>query len=406
MRILIVTPNPPYPPQQGAALRNFGIIHSLAQAGAKITLLTFCDTVPDSPPDRLAALCERIEYLPAPPRSVTDRLRDVALTDLPDLARRLHSAEFRDRLTALLRDNPFDLIQFEGLEVAAYALHVKSIQPAIPLIYDAHNAEFALQRNIAQVEGASIRRIPHAVYSRIQSQRITRFERRICQTASAVIAVSDDDAAHLRSLGTKTPVHTLPNGIFVDDYAKPAPALHLTGKPIVFTGKMDYRPNVDAMLWFAEDILPGILEKHADVHLYVVGQAVHRNLLQLEENTSKIAFTRWVESVQPFLHGAEVFVAPLRMGSGTRLKILEAMAAGCAIVATTVAISGLREGVRDALIVADNARDFVNAVNRLLADNTEQARLRKDAYDFVRACYDWSVLAPQLLNIYAELGVG
>jgi polysaccharide biosynthesis protein PslH len=190
MQILIVTPNPPYPPQQGAALRNFGILHSLAQAGAKITLLTFCDTVPQSPPERLATVCERIEYVPAPPRTMTDRMRDLATSDLPDLARRLHSAEFRDRLTDLLRGEAFDLIQFEGLEVAAYALLARSIKSDIPIVYDAHNAEFALQKNIAQVEGASVRRIPHAVYSRIQSQRITRFEKRICQTASAVIAVS------------------------------------------------------------------------------------------------------------------------------------------------------------------------------------------------------------------------
>ncbi|MDZ4769415.1 MAG: glycosyltransferase [Chloroflexota bacterium] len=404
MRVLLVTPNPPYPPQQGAALRNSGILHSIAKAGGQITLLSFCGDSASAPADALAALCERIVYVPTPPRSTAARLRDLLTSDQPDLARRLTSTAFTAALIEVVRDDDFDLIQFEGLEVASYAPLIRPLAPRARLVYDAHNAEYALQRNIAHIEGRSPRRLATALYSRIQAGRITDFERAICASVDGVIAVSDADAALLRALGTLTPVFTLPNGIFVEDYRQPQSALELHAESLVFTGKMDYRPNIDAMLWCAEAILPRVLTTHPDAHLYVVGQAVHRQLLPLEQNSRHISFTRWVESVTPFLHGARVFIAPLRMGSGTRLKILEAMAAGCAIVATTTAIAGLDDRVRGALVVADEAAQFADAIQRLLDDPDERARLGAAATAFVSAFYDWSVLAPQLQKIYLAIG--
>ncbi|MBL8132109.1 MAG: glycosyltransferase [Anaerolineae bacterium] len=408
MRTLIITPHPPFPAQQGAALRNLGLLHCLKLFGAQVTLLTFSDSdsLPDEAPARLADLCEQVIYAPAPPRSMPQRLRDLLLTREPDLARRLDSSEFVRRLTDLLQSRGFDLVQFEGLETASYAPIVRRIQPTARIVYDAHNAEFALQRSMARVESLSLWRLPAALYSRTQARRITQFERAVCERADAVIAVSQDDAEHLSSLETSTPIHTLPNGIFADDYMAGGNHLELSGIPLVFTGKMDYRPNVDAIQWFAEAIFGDILTQHSEAKLYVVGQAVHGNLLVLQQSNPRIAFTGWVESVKPFLHHATVFVAPLRMGSGTRLKILEAMAAGCAIVATTVAISGLEDAVRDALIVADTAQGFSSAVSQLIGDSGARQRLSVAARRYACERYDWSILAPRLRQIYAGLGVG
>jgi glycosyltransferase involved in cell wall biosynthesis len=401
MRALLITPSSPYPPHQGAALRNYGILHSLARYGMRPDLLTFCRD--DAPlPAPLIALCDQVITVPAPQRSALARVRTLLTSDQPDLAARLASPAFEAALTRLLAEHEYDVIQFEGLEVAAYMPLARRLAPKTQMIYDAHNAEFALQRNIAHVEWRTPRRLPVALYSQTQAARIARFESAICAMSSAVITVSDEDAALFHhTLGVSTPIFTLPNGIFADEYAvQPASALNLRGQPIVFTGKMDYRPNVDAIQWFSEAVFPLVRAACPEAHLYVVGQSVHRDLLALETNGSHIAFTRWVESVQPFLHGAQVFIAPLRMGSGTRLKILEAMAAGCAIVATSTAIAGLDDGVRRALIVEDDAIAFANAINYLLAHPDERARLAGTASAFVRTHHDWAVLAPQLKTIY------
>jgi glycosyltransferase involved in cell wall biosynthesis len=173
---------------------------------------------------------------------------------------------------------------------------------------------------------------------------------------------------------------------------------------LVFTGKMDYRPNVDAIQWFADEILPKVESVCPEASLYVVGQRPHGSLQTLAEQAN-IHVTGFVTSVQPFLHAAAAYVAPLRMGSGTRLKLLEAMASGCAIVATPAAASGLRDEVHDALVLADGADAFAEAVVRVLQQPALRVELGQRAREAVRI-YDWSAIVPRLLAVYTDAAHG
>jgi glycosyltransferase involved in cell wall biosynthesis len=168
---------------------------------------------------------------------------------------------------------------------------------------------------------------------------------------------------------------------------------------------MDYRPNVDAMLWFAGSILPQIHQRVPDVRLYVVGQKPHGRLEILRDKPN-IELTGWVPDVRPFLHAADVYVAPLRMGSGTRLKIMEAMAAGRAVVATTMAAAGLPAEVKNAMLIADTEGQMTDAVVSLLQDSAHRRELGEAAQIAVKQHYDWSFLIPQLLAAYKETGLG
>lgn len=404
MHMLLLTPALPYPPHQGGALRNYGILRGLREAGHRISLFSFSDQTVEGTP--LPSLCDHIVTVKPPVRSPAKRLRDLVLSGHPDLARRLETPDSREKLTQLLTSVRFDLIQFEGLEMAIYLPLVRQLQPAAKLIYDAHNAEYALQRVIAKIETKNRKRIAAAAYSQVQAARIHRFEKAISAAADGVIAVSDEDAAALRSFRVDGNIHVLPNGIFVDDYTTPPQQrLELGDHALVFTGKMDYRPNVDAMLWFAGDVLPLIRERAPHARLYIVGQKPHSSLDALRSRDD-IELTGWVAEIQPFLHAAGVYVAPLRMGSGTRLKILEAMAAGCAVVATNTAAAGLHDDARRHIALADDEHAFADAVIRLLNDAPERARLGKESRAAVQAHYDWSALMPCLLRIYKDIGVG
>ena len=406
MRALLLTPALPYPPHQGGALRNYGILRGLHDAKHEISLFSFHDgsLAVDATP--LPEICERIITVTPPARSIAHRLRDLALTRQPDLVRRLETSEARDRLRALLTSSRFDLIQFEGLEMAIYLPLARQYQPNAKLIYDAHNAEYALQNTIASVEEQSRKRLAAAIYSRVQARRIARFERAICAQADGVIAVSGEDADALKPFRADRQVYVVPNGIFVDHYTDPPQRrLELGEHVLVFTGKMDYRPNVDAMQWFTGSVLPLIHERIPDARLYIVGQKPHASLQTLRE-MDQVEVTGWVAEIQPFLHAAGVYIAPLRMGSGTRLKILEAMAAGCAVVATSIAVAGLQAEARRAMIIADSEGDFANTVIRLLQDPAQRQKLGGEARTIVRKYYDWSALIPCLLDIYGEIGVG
>lgn len=405
MRLLMLTPSLPYPPHQGGALRNYGLLHGLSAAGHEITLLCFHDDSVPVEATPLADLCAAVQTVPPPARSAAQRLLDLAASPQPDLARRLQDSAFSARLAGLLAAQPFDLVQLEGLEMAGWLPQVRAAQPCARLCYDAHNAEYALQRAIYAVDRRSPRRWPAAAYSLIQSRRILAFERDVCQRVDCVLAVSDEDAVALRPFRADACVHVVPNGIFAADYASAAEQLDLGQHALVFTGKMDYRPNMDAMLWFASAVLPQIQRAVPTARLYIVGQRPHARLERLRDQPG-VFITGWVKTVQPFLSAAAVYVAPLRMGSGTRLKLLEAMAAGCAVVATRTAAAGLPPAVTDALVLADHADALANAVIALLHDPDRRAALGRAAQAAVGQHYDWSVLIPRLLAAYKDCGFG
>ena len=405
MHLLMLTPSLPYPPHQGGALRNYGLLHGLRAAGHQITLLSFDDKNTDISATPLDKLCIRVETVSPPPRTSLDRLRDLVSSTRPDLAHRLMSADFQQRLIDLLSEVRFDLVQFEGLEMAAYLPVVRQQQPNAKLCYDAHNAEYQLQQMIFEIDRRALRHWPAALYSLIQSRRIAQFERTICQQADCVLAVSEEDAQALRSFNVDTPISVVPNGIFTQHYDGKNEQLDLGGCVLTFTGKMDYRPNIDAMLWFTSEVFPHVLTQIPHVMLYIVGQNPHPRLEHLRDHP-KIALTGWVADVQPFLNATQVYIAPLRMGSGTRLKILEAMATGCAVVATSLAAAGLPAEASETIQIVDSASTMADAIVSLLRDNEKQQQLGLSAQAFVRQHYDWSVLIPRLLTAYRTIGLG
>lgn len=403
MRVLIISGSLPYPPASGGALRVYGILQGLRAAGHQLTLMTFHPNELERTP--LAQWCEQIITLPYPTRSRWQRLRDLIFTRQPDIAQRLYSNAFAERLRFLLAKETFDLIQFEGIEVAPYLPIAKTTQPKAKLCFDTFNAEYVLQQVISKIDRQSVRRWPAALYSLIQGTRIEQFEREMCQLADIVIAVSSEDADALRAFRADQRISIVPSGISVDDYQKRQKSLELGKQAIVFTGKMDYRPNVDAMLWFGESIFPKIQATLPDVKLYIVGQQPHQRLTALQAKVG-ILLTGWVESVQPYLQNASVYVAPLRMGSGTRLKLLEAMASGCAIVATPAAAAGLSADANTVMRIAADEDSIAQEVIDLIRHPDQQAQLGQRAREYVRAYYDWSVLIPRLLSAYKEIGLG
>jgi glycosyltransferase involved in cell wall biosynthesis len=405
MRILMMTGSLPYPPHQGGSIRAYGLLHGLHQAGHQVTLLSFHEptqgvVVADTP---LTTLCKQVVTVPLPGRATSQRLKDLLLTSQADIAQRLESEAMHTALRDLLSQNVFDLIQFEGIEISNYLFAAKKIQPNTVTIYDAFNAEAALQQIIAEVDRGDLRRLPNAIYSRIQSERITAFERLICETATTVIAVSDEDAAILKQFRPDKQVFVVPSGIFADDYEKSGTRIDLKSNALVFTGKMDYRPNVDAMIWFAKDILP-LMSAQSEANLYIVGQKPHPRLdaLRVQPN---VEITGWVAEVQPYLQATDVYIAPLRMGSGTRLKLLEAMASGCAVVATTTAAAGLTAEVRSCMRIADDATAFAETVEDLLQHTDKRKSLGMSAQKTIRQHYDWSALIPRLLQTYKDIGL-
>jgi polysaccharide biosynthesis protein PslH len=214
-----------------------------------------------------------------------------------------------------------------------------------------------------------------------------------------VLCVSEPDAAALRALVPAREPTVVPNGLDVDDFARIGDQATDGAARLVFTGTMDFRPNADAVEWFARDVLPRIRSVRPDAELVAVGQRPGPRLWR-RHGRDGITITGAVDDVRPFLARASVVVAPLRFGSGTRVKLLEAMACARPIVATTLAAEGL--AVRDGreLLLADGPEPFARAVLALLADPARARRLGRAGHALVRARHDWTAIAPRLLAVY------
>ena len=403
-RVLLLTPQLPYPPRQGTSIRNYHLLTHLAQH-ARVTLVTFLEDgqpAPERTP--LASLVQAVHVHPAPRRTLGQRLRALLTDPRPDLALRLHSPDMHRTMAHLARDEGVDVLLVEGLEMAPYMetyVRHRTPGPRPRLIFDAHNAEYVLQRRAFETDVRRPWRWHAAGYSLIQWFKLRAYEKRIARHVDALVTVSPVDRENLRRLRVSTPIHVVPNGVDVSYYANytPPPDFTLAPPPtVLFTGKMDYRPNVDAVHWFVNKVWPRVRRARPRAHFYIVGRSPHPRVQELG-HIPGVVVTGEVEDVRPYLHAAPVYVVPLRVGGGTRLKLLEAMAARRPIVSTTLGAEGYPVEGGKHLLLADTPRAFGDAILRLLEDKGERERLGERALAFVRERYDWSRIAPDFVRI-------
>lgn len=398
MRILLLTPQRPYPPHQGTTLRNFNLVKELAKRHS-VCVLTFLE--PDQAPHDpgpLLDLCEWLETAPVPRRSTGLRLRQMLTTNRPDMSLRLWSPELNDRLATILRRQPFDVIEIEGIEMAPYLSTLEAAQPRPLIVYDAHNAEWILQKRACLADLKNPARWPAAAYSWVQWQRLRRYEAELLRRVNHTIAMSHPDKVALRDVASDVPITVVPNGVDLlayDDVTQTKPF------DLLFTGKMDFRPNIDAVLWFGRYVLPLIQAQRPGTTFAIVGQRPHPRLDVLRDLPG-VTITGYVDDVRPYLAGASVYVAPLRVGGGTRLKLLEAMMMGVPIVSTTVGAEGFPVVHGQELILADEPEQFAQEILDLLASPARRVRLGAAGRIFAQANYGWDSLIPQLEKVYHD----
>ncbi len=410
-RVLILAPQLPVPPQaltgsvQGTTIRNFNLLAGLSRRHT-IDLVTFlAPGMSAQAVDLLRPYCREVLARPQPARTMSVRARDTLLSAAPDMALRLNAAEMHLALLDLAAHSPepYDVIQVEGIEMAPYMLGLQRdlLGPRPRFVYDDHNAEYVLQQRAFATDVRRPKRWIAAGYSLIQWRKLAAYERRVCRAADKVAAVSDVDRSALLRLDPLLDVTVIPNGVDLDFYRPGVvpPLADMGPDSLVFTGKMDYRPNVDAVTWFAEAVFPLIRAQAPDAAFYVVGQQPSPRVAALAEQPG-IIVTGKVPDTRPYIAGAGAYVIPLRIGGGTRLKVLEAMAMGQAVVSTRLGCDGfpLQDGRE--VVYADEPHAFADRAVSLLRGRAEAARLGHAARAFVEAHYGWDAIVPQLEALY------
>jgi sugar transferase (PEP-CTERM/EpsH1 system associated) len=405
MRLLWVKSDVLLPLDTGGKLRTWHLLRNLASRH-DVTYLGFAS--PDQPPEHIDGMREVAREVHVVPRANAAKgsLRFYAeaalhlLDPLPYAVGKYRSRAFRRRVEELLRTGRFDLVVCDFL---VPAVNLPRRLPC-PSVLFTHNVEAEIWRRHAETRSGRLGRFLYQT----QHRRMLQFEARTLARFDGVLGVSEADRdtfARLYPGAIKAPVHVIPTGVDTEFFS-PAPS-RPDSRSLVFTGSMDWLPNEDAMLFFCREVLPLIRREEPEVTLSIVGRAPTAAVARLAQQ-SGVVVTGRVDDVRPHIADAAIYIVPLRIGGGTRLKIFEAMSMGKAVVSTTIGAEGLPVTDGTHLMLADAPQAFADGVVRLLRDVGQRRSLEADARALVVEHYDWAAVAVELdraLTQFARRGV-
>ncbi len=398
-RLLLLAQTLPFPPDGGVNIRIFNVLRLLART-YDVTLLCFVRRAERHEAGAVAAgIAGLLPYadvavFPIPQeynrlRLVWDHLRSV-------ISRRAYtwysyeSRDFAARLRSLLASRTFDVVQIDSLDLAAYL----PMLDGLPVVCVHHNVESTLLHRRAQLQPTRWRR----AYLHFQARLLARLEREWCPKVALNVAVSDADRIALHLQAPEGRYTTVPNGVDVDRF-QPAFARE---DGIVSTGGLNWFPNADALTHFTEDILPRVRSLRPGTRVRWVGRAEEEERQKVWAS-SRVELTGYVDDVRPYVQEGACFVVPLRVGGGTRLKILDAWAMGKAVVSTSVGCEGLAaiDGVN--ILIRDDPAEFAEAIVQVLKDRGLRERLGRAARRTVEERYSWDVIGTGLRRSLDEL---
>jgi polysaccharide biosynthesis protein PslH len=382
MNVLVLTPYIPYPPSFGGSVRIYHLIRQLSRRH-QVHLLSFREEAGAGDPRGLEPFCRTITLIP---RVVGDkRLQQLtSLLSPHSFQWRFHyNPPMQAALNRLVSELAIDLILVEFSQMAGFRF------PAgVPVVLDEHNVEFDLLERMAARESGTFRRL----FNRIEAAKFRREELAAAKDAALTLVTSDRDGELLASHcpGLKTAVIT--NGVDCDHFTRPAgPCQPYTA---VFVGATHYFPNEDGVLFFLREIHEEIRKARPAFRFTVVGGNPPPSITAYRSDSVEV--TGYVADVRPYMWTAALFVVPLRMGGGTRFKIVEAMAAGVPVVSTRLGAEGIPVIDGRELLLADDPVTFATAVGRVLSDPALADSLARAGLEFVRRYFDWSVIGDKL----------
>jgi glycosyltransferase involved in cell wall biosynthesis len=392
MRILIVSPTLPYPPTSGFPTRVYQFLRLLSRRHS-VSLLSYAEAGETEQIAVLKSTCAAVHTVLRSRRSGSSKRRAQLcslLTPVSFARRNLYSAEMQRKLNDLNALEPYDVVQVESSQLAGF-----HCDPRSALVLDEHDIVYELLHRMYLTERSMVRRL----YNLIEFSKFRRAEIKSWRSVSGCVTTSSREERIIRRAASDTPTLVAPNAVDID-YFRPSDAT-VDEHAIVMTGFMKTRPNLDGALYFIREILPRIVAVRPKTVFYVVGAGAPEALQQLAGPS--VVVTGAVPDVRPYVDRAAVFVVPLRMGGGTRLKVLEGLSMKKPMVSTSLGCEGIDVRHREHLVVADQPAAFAAAVLELLDDRAVAARLGDRGRDLVERQYQWEMVAGQLETFYTRL---
>lgn len=392
MKLLHILPYSPVPPTFGGALRVYNLLRQMTK-NHEVTLITFgSSSVQNEIHSYFNANIKNIHVLNY--SSLSRYKRYGQFFSLFNSKSYSFLGAYRDEMQNLIDNivtsNQFDIVQTEFPHMASYEIKSDAIK-----ILDAHNVEYLIFKYQFENTSSFIRK----VYYKREFQKVFRDEIAACQTNDALLVTSVSDKNTFDKNLPDMPKFIIPNGVdtnfFTPSNETPEP------NALVFTGAMSYIPNSDGILYFLDNIFPLITKSIPDAKLYVVGSMPPKKLIS--RASKNIIITGYVDDVRPYISRASVYIVPLRMGSGTRLKVLEALSMGKPVVTTNIGCEGIDLNHNETAIIADDPNFFAESVIKLLQNSSLSKRLITNGFELVTKQYDWNVIGEKLDKVYYSI---
>jgi glycosyltransferase involved in cell wall biosynthesis len=396
MKVLYFAPHTCWPLHTGARLRDYHLARELARR-AEVTFVGLRDPG-DPDPGEPPAAAGFARYAPlVKDRSYTPwKIARGLIGPLPLTVLNYFSPRAAAELAGILDQGNFDIVQVESVHLLPYLPVIRAARSHPAVAADWHNIESELMWRYSEAAPDPARRW----VARRTASLIERAELEMLRSCDVHLTASERERERLASRLPQAELHVIPNG--VDCGAFTAPCIDPRGDPeIIFVGSMDYHANIDAVQWFAREIWPDLSHDHPRLRLTVVGRNPTPAIRALASESIEITGT--VSDVRPYYSRALALVVPLRIGSGTRLKILEALAAGVPVLSTRLGAEGLEVADGITIMLADTPEQFRNCFLRLEASPDLRMKLIQAGRELVSERYDWPILGTRLSQIHSTL---
>lgn len=390
----------PYPPRGGALQRNYNLLREVSREH-QVDLITLNQKALLSTREKIeesksvvSDLCNKLEVFDIP--SDKSKIRWYMLlilnifSSLPYSVWRYKSKPMTRAVQGAIASEHYDAVHVDTVDLAQYVMSLS----APPRLMNHHNVESVVLFRRAKNETNLLKK----AYLYLQAVKLRRYEAVVVREFETNAVVSKQDGDALRRISSDVNITLVPNGVDTD-YFKP---LGTTRKKasVIFVASLDWYPNVDAVRYLIRDIWPKMKASIPDCEMDLIGAPPPRFVLDFARRNSDFKVHGFVEDVRPPIDSASVYIVPIRVGGGTRLKILDAMAMGKAIVSTSIGCEGIDVKDGEHIMIADTPDKFVDRVKTLIQDAQLRQRLERNARERALEMYSWTRIGPELVQAY------
>lgn len=407
MKILWLSHFVPYPPKGGILQRGYHLlkqttkyhdVHLLAfqQNDLMAPLFSDLDNGLDEAHNHLQEYCKSVTILDIPSDSSRAKKYKTALKSLvtkyPYNLNWLLSDEYKNALIKLINQESFDFIHFDTISLAIFKKYCGEIKCSL----DHHNIESHMLIRRAGNENNLLKRF----YYYQEGKRLEKYEKIFCPTFDFNFTCSDIDTARLQKLSSQSKCHTIPNGVDTD-YFKPQPDITKSNR-LLFVGTLSWYPNIEAVNYIASIIWPLLKQKIPTIEIDIIGANPPKSILELAAKDSNFRVHGFVDNIIPYFHNAKCYVCPIKDGGGTKLKIVDALSIGMAIIADEIACEGISVTNNENVLFASSAEEYVDAIERCLTNDEQRNNLQTQARNLAVNKYSYDSIGKNLSDLFIQ----